>query len=198
MVLTLMAQLPGAAMGRALEAAHSPYPPSFDNNPLVFGWALFARLLVLNLAMATVLRLYARNRTERLTANHPVYYHRMVSICFLWTALLASGGDVLTYLFWGEVSNTITAVVMLLSRLLDALTMIPFLMALFVPIWLRWLRVMGLIPTAPSITLNGVVSDMRVTWGSFALPLALLAYSAIGSAGVTILKYWLWIEHGRP
>lgn len=188
----------GSVIGRTLESASSPYPPSFDNNPLVFAWALFARLLIFSLSAATLLRIRERNIKDGIPANHPVYYHRMVMASFLWAAMLGSLSDVLTYLFWNEVSIPLTAFVLLMSRLLDAFTMVPFLMALFVPVWLGWLCRVGILDTAPSMTLNGVVNDIRATWTSAAVPLRLLAYSAVGSALVTVGKWWLWIDHGRP
>ena len=188
----------GSVIGRTLEAAGSPYPPSFDNNPLVFGWALFARLLIFLLSTATLLKIRERNVKERLAANHPVYYHRVTIASFLWAALLGSLSDVLTYLFWNEVTVGLTATVLLLSRLLDALTMIPFVMALFVPLWLRWLCRVGVLTTAPSFILSGIVNDVRATWTSAAIPIRLTVYSAGGAALVTVAKYWLWLEHGRP
>jgi hypothetical protein len=185
-------------IARTLEAAaSSPYPPSFDNNPLVFGWALFARLLVLLLSVSTLIKLRDRNIKERIPANHPVYYHRMVNASFLWAAVLASGGDVMTYLFWNEVSVGMTATVLLIAKLLDALTMIPFIMALFVPVWMKWLCQIGILKTAPSMTLNGLVNDARATWTSAGLPIRLTLYSAAAAALTTVAKYWLWLEHGR-
>lgn len=178
-------------------AVTSPYPPSFDNNPLIFGWALFARLLVFSLSVATLIRIRANNIAERLPANHPVYHHRMVTVALLWAALCGSLSDVVTYLFWGEVSTGSTAIVLLLAQLLNALTLIPFLMALFTPLWLKWLCTMGVLNAAPTITLNGLVNDVRSTWLSASIPIRLLMYSAISSALVTVGKYMLWLEHGR-
>ncbi len=182
----------GSVVGKAVDFAISPYPPSFDNEPMVFGWALFARLLITSLSAATLVRLYTRNRQENLAANHPVFYHRAVTMCFLTAAMLGASSDVITYLFWGEVTNATIAIVLLIAQILNATTMIPFLMALFVPIWLGWLRHAGIVKTAPSITLNGVVNDVRVTWQSAHLPVQLFCYSAIGSAIVTVGKYARW------
>lgn len=184
----------GSVIGQALEHVSSPFPPSFDNNPLVFGWALFARLLIFLLSASTLVKLRARNISENLAANHPVFYHRVATASFLWAALLGSLSDVITYLFWGEVSVGATAIALLISRLLDALTMIPFLMALFVPLWVRWMCRIGILTPAPSMTLNGLVNDVRSTWTSASIPLQLLAYSAIASATTTVGKYWLWVE----
>ena len=54
----------------------------------------------------------------------------------------------------------------------------------------------GLLRVAPSMTLNGIVNDVRVMWDSAAVPLRLFAISALGSALVTYGKYWLWRGHG--
>ena len=184
-------------IAQALDAVPSPYPPSFDNNPLLFAWALFARILIVLMASATLVRVVSRNRMEKIEANHPVYYHRMTVACFLWAALIGALSDVLTYLFWGEATATLTYVIFVSARILDGLTMFPFLMALFVPLWLRWLCEAGVLKTAPQLTLNGVINDVRTMWDSKSIPLLLLGYSALGSAAVTVGKYWLWLEHGR-
>ena len=185
-------------IAQALEAVPSPYPPSFDNNPLLFAWALFARILIVLMASATLVRVASRNRVEQIEANHPVYYHRMTVACFLWGALIGAGSDVLTYLFWGEGTPTFTYFVFVTARVLDGLTMFPFLMALLVPLWLKWLCEIGFLKSAPALTLNGVINDVRTMWDSKSIPLLLLGYSALGSAAVTVGKYWLWLEHGRP
>jgi hypothetical protein len=187
-----------SAVGEALVAVNSPYPPSFDNNPLVFGWALFGRLLVLMLASATLFRIRARNQIECLPSNDPTYLKRLVIVCLLWSAVLGSLSDVLTYLFWGEVTLSMTQVILLISRLLDALTMFPFVMALSVSAWTAWLFSIGIMRRKSLRRVDMVFSDMRPVWISAAIPLRLMIYSAVGSAMVTVIKYWLWIEHGRP
>jgi hypothetical protein len=195
--VTLVEVLAGAAgntVGRVMQAAASPYPPSFDNNPLVFGWTLFARMIVLLLAVATLLRLRSRNKRERIPSNHPVYYHRLTLICFLWGAALSSGSDTLTYLFWGEVTPAVTRVVLLVSRVMSALTMVPFVGALFTPVWVRWLQGLGLMPVA-DVGMANRVSDARAPWTSFRLPGSLAIQAAVASAAVTYWKYWLWVDH---
>lgn len=183
---------------QAINAVMSPYPPSFDNNPALFAWALFARILIVLMAAATLVKISSRNRMEGIEANHPVYYHRMTVCCFLWGAMIGSLSDALTYLFWGEVGDAVTYFIFVAARVLDGMTMFPFLMALFVPLWLRWLCEIGVLKSAPTLTLNGVINDVRTTWDSKSIPLLLLGYSALGSAAVTVGKYWLWLEHGRP
>jgi F0F1-type ATP synthase assembly protein I len=185
----------GDMIGRAVDFAVSPYPPSFDNNPLIFGWALFARLLIMLLAAATLARMSSKARVDKLPGNHPVFYHRAVITAFLWAALIGSTSDVLTYLVWNEVSNATTSIVLLISRLLDAISVIPFLCALFPTIVLNWLCHIGVLRRSPTITLNGVVNDVRAVWDSKTVPLQLLAYSAVGAAAVTTGKYVLWLEH---
>lgn len=185
-----------SAIGQALEHVNSPYPPSFDNNPAIFGWALFARLLILLLSTATLIRLRSRNASERVPANHPVYSHRMVIMCLLWAAALGSSSDVLTYLFWGEVTVRATTVVLLLSRLLDAFSIIPFAMALCVRVWIAWLCDIGVFRRSDNFVINGMFHDMRATWASFSVPMMLVMWSAFGSAAVTGMKYWAWLQHG--
>jgi hypothetical protein len=197
-MIALLAMQHGTVVGQALNAVNSPYPPSFDNNPMIFGWALFARLLVLLLSTSTLVRLRGRNIAERIAPNHPVYYHRAVTQCLLWGAGIGSLSDVLTYLFWGEVSIGITATVLLVSRILDGLTLFPFLMALFVPFWVKWLCDIGFLKIAPSMMLNGVVNDLRATWTSTEIPIRLSQQAAIAAFMITVGKYWLWLEHGRP
>jgi hypothetical protein len=186
----------GTVIGPVMEAARGPYPPSFDNSPIVFGWALFSRILILTLSVASLVRISSRNRTEKVEANHPVYYHRMTVSCFLTAAAMGSLSDVINYLTWGEVSERSTMICLMTSQILNALTMFPMVMALFVPVWLRWLCRAGVLKTAPKMTLNGVVNDVRTTWESASIPMQLLVASAIGSAAVTVAKYWWWREHG--
>lgn len=196
--MTIVAALAqGAVVERAVEFAASPYPPSFDNSPLVFGWALFSRLLIAMLSMATIVRVVSRNRAEQVAWNHPVYMHRTTFAMLLWGALLGSAGDVITYLFWGEVPDLWISRLLLLARVMDGMTMFPFLAALFVPVWLGWLFAAGLISRKEQMTINGVVNDLRSTWDSKTVPLQLAAYSAVGAALVTALKYWMWLEHAH-
>lgn len=173
--------------------SNSPiFPPSFDNSPVLFGLALFARLLIMLLSAATIVRIASRTRAEHLPCDHPVYYHRMMVGCLLAAACLGSSSDVLTWVMWGELSDYGMGQVMLLCKALDAATMLPFLMALFVPYWIRYLRKCGVLQGAGSFVLNGVMQDMRITWGQVGIPLRLVAWSAAGAAGVAFSKWALW------
>lgn len=154
-------------------------------------------MLIVMLSMATIVRLTSRNRAENIAWNHPVYLHRTAFVMMLWAAFLGSSGDVLTYLFWNEVSAAWTARLLMLAKALDGMTMVPFIAALSVPVWLGWLFALGVIKPTESITINGVVHDLRSTWDSKTVPLRLGIYSAVGAALVTVLKYWLWLENAH-
>lgn len=197
MIAAILAEGPGLVT-ISQQATNSPYPPSFDNNPIVFGWALFARLLVFTMSAATIVRVHSRQRIERLPVNHPVYHHRMANLCFLYAAMLGSLSDCLTYLLWNETGEYLTTLVMLLARVFDGWTMFPFVMALFVPVWMRWLKEIGIVRPAPSMLMGGMYHDMKATWPTFRIPLQLLFYSAGTSVFATVGKYFLWIEHVRP
>jgi hypothetical protein len=173
--------------------ANSPaFPPSFDNSPVLFGMALFARLLIALLSAATIVRIISRTRIERLPCDHPVYYHRMMVGCLLTSACMGSTSDVLNWLLWGELSAAGMGRVMLICKLLDALTMVPFLMALFVPYWVKYLRRCGMFHGAGAYVLSGKMQDMRITWGQVGVPMRLVAWSAFGAAGAAFSKYVLW------
>lgn len=173
--------------------ANSPiFPPSFDNSPVLFGLALFSRILIAALASATVVRIISRTRLERLPCDHPVYYQRMMIGCLLVASILGSGSDVITWLSWGELSNVGMARMFLVTKTMDALTSVPFIMALFVPYWVKFLRQRGLLQGCGVFELNTTLSDIRVTWGQIGVPLRLVAWSAAGAAGVAFSKWYLW------
>ncbi len=177
----------------AMSVAASPvFPPSFDNNAFVFGWALFARLTVLMLASATVVRLVSRTRAERLPCDHPVFYHRASFIALLVSTMIGSGADVVAYLPWGEVAAPTMANLLVLSRFMDGLTVFPFAMALFVPVWVAGFGYCAGLPRGESFRLSGAIHDLRTTWPSAAIPLRLAAWCAIGAFLVTFGKWALW------
>lgn len=181
-------------ISRAAElVANSPiFPPSFDGTPALFAWALFARLLILMLSAATVVRLVSRLRAERIPCDHPVFYHRMMIICLLTAASFGSLSDVLTWLLWGEVSPGEMSLVLALGRVLDGLSVVPFLMGLFVPFWVFYLRKCGLLRGAGAFDLSQGVADMRVTWGQIGVPLSLTLWCAAGALLVTAGKWADW------
>lgn len=173
--------------------ANSPiFPPSFDNSPLLFGLALFSRLLIVVLASATVVRIVSRTRLERLPCDHPVYYQRMMIGCLLMASILGSGSDVITWLSWGELTDLGMGRMFLVTKTMDALTSVPFIMALFVPYWIKFLRGRGWIQGHGIFELNTALADIRVTWGQIGVPLSLAAWSAAGAAGVAFSKWYLW------
>lgn len=179
-------------------APSSPaFPPSFDNNPVLFGITLFARILVSLLSAATIVRLVSRTRVEGLACNHPVFYHRMSFTSLLCAAWLGSTSDVLTYLFWNEVTPTTYGTIMTVSRVFDATTMIPFLMALFVPWWVGLFMQCGWRRPGRDFMLTGVFHDVKSTWGSSMVPFKLTGWAAAGAASVTLCKWAMWYGHIR-
>lgn len=173
-------------------AQNPVFPPSFDDNAFLFGWALFARLMVLMLASATVVRLVSRTRVEALPCNHPVFYHRAAFIMVLVATMLGSGADVITYLPWGEVQADTMARYMTAARIMDGLTVFPFTMALFVPLWVAGLGMCAGMPRMDSFRLSGAIHDIRTTWPSAAIPLRLAGWCAFGASLVTLGKWAAW------
>lgn len=176
--------------------ANSPiFPPSFDGNPVLFALALFARSLILAMALATIVRLTSISRAEGVSKSSPIYYHRL-SICLLMTAAaLGAGSDVLVWLLWGEASEATMTVALTVSKVMDTLTIGPFLLALFVPYWMLWLRKHKLLVQPIEITVKGVAGDLRATWTSLGTPLTLLFQCGVGSAAVAAVKWYSWVGH---
>lgn len=179
------------AQAAGVMASSPVYPPSFDASPSLFAWALFSRLLILTLSSATVVRLVSLTRAEGLSSTHPAFYHRVMIGCFLTAAALGSLSDVMIWLSWGEVGPRTMGNYLMLSRGLDGLTMVPFLMGLFTPFWLWWLRSTGWIGR-DDVVLTGP-SDARLTWTRVGVPVRLTLLCAVGALLVTGGKYAAWV-----
>lgn len=130
--------------------AASRFPPSFDGNPWSYGFALFGLTLISALCVAQLMLFWFESRAREAAAASPAVHtfppvaaatwtplsiHRWIMTGVLTTILFGALPDVLILFFWGEASVTTMDNLFLADRLLDGLTIFPFLTASLLSAW---------------------------------------------------------------
>ncbi|WP_103730190.1 hypothetical protein [Novosphingobium sp. HII-3] len=128
----------------------SAFPPSFEGNPWAFFFALFSLSLIVLLSLAQILRHMCEAGRDRalmrkfgegfrLARPHSfwttaVLYRWKVSGLYL-TVLFGAVGDVAVMLAWREVRPLTMEILLQMDRILDGLTIIPFMAAVALAAW---------------------------------------------------------------
>lgn len=175
-------------------AAISAYPPSFDGNPVSYGFALFSLTLICAFSVAMLLQYMFETRARRaaykafgqpqqppLSWSNPLTIHRCIVICFLSTILLGAFPDVLVLFAWGEASTRTMDVLFLLDRIGDGLTFIPFTAAVALSAWGRQVVPQQLIRDTH-------VAVRAPSWRTVKDQAKIVAMVSIIAIGVTIAK----------
>lgn len=124
------------------------FPPSFDDSPLAYAFALFSLALITSISLAQVTSYLLEHRREReinRRLNNQAYpprphgwtlldLHRLIVSGFLLTIIFGALPDVLTLLAWGEASDDTMWNLFLIDRAFDGAASLPFLGAIFVSI----------------------------------------------------------------
>lgn len=183
------------SVAAAIANGTSRFPPSFEDNPLSYGMALFALALISSISLGVVIgyALEARRAREvdRLVRNRaprsihgrysPVSLHRIVVAGFLLTIVFGALPDVLVLLAWGEASDATMFILFSLDRVFDALTLIPFLGSIFVS-----LRAAGVVDHR--LAVEPLAISLKPTWGMIRDKLKIAALVLLIAVGVTAYK----------
>ncbi len=171
------------------------YPPSFDGNPLSYGFALFSLTLICAFSIATLLHFLFESRLDqllkrqmpgycpspRLQWSSPLSIHRMIVTGFLFTILFGAFPDVLVLFAWGEGTRRTMDILFLLDRIGDALTFVPFTAAIFLTAWGSQVVPQQLVRDTP-------VGLRRPTWRTVRDQFKIVGMVLIIAAGVTLAK----------
>ncbi|KTF70687.1 hypothetical protein ACNFJ7_02270 [Sphingomonas sp. HT-1] len=173
----------------------SRFPPSFNDNPLSYGFALFSLALITSIALAYVIAvLLERTREREINAairnpalpppEHGITLlslHRMIYCGLLSTIILGAGPDVLLLLAWGEASDNAMWWIFQLDRVCDAATIGPFLMSMF-------LAIRAEKSIEHRLGLDPAVIPVRPTWGMVRDKLKITGAVLCIAVGVTLYK----------
>ncbi|WP_066723596.1 hypothetical protein [Sphingomonas pituitosa] len=171
------------------------FPPSFNDNPLSYGFALFSLALITSISLAYVIAAVLERSREREvnakirnvalppspTGLTLLSYHRLILCGLLLTIILGAGPDVLLLLAWGEASDEAMWWIFQLDRVCDAATIIPFLMSMFLTI--RAER-----SIEHRLGLDPIKIPVRPTWGMVRDKLKITGAVLCIAVGVTLYK----------
>lgn len=164
----------------ALQAGTS-IPPSFDQNPWAYGFALFGLIVLTSLTAAGMVRVARCIDPHRDGYGSPITLDRLRKLALGMTLLTLALPDVIILLAWGEISDAAMMNLWVLDRFLDGMTILPFLVACGISI-----RGGERIDTALVMAPNR--SDMWPTWRQTRDHISIIVLVAIIAAGVALGK----------
>lgn len=170
------------------------FPPSFDNSPLSYGFAVFSLTLVSALSLAQLLSYWFEGRarreaqkiamnlvTEPLASFSALQVHRMIVSGFLLTILFGALPDVLVLLFWGEAADRTMEALFLIDRVLDGALLFPFL-------WSIAMLAYAYQAIPQTLVRNAGVGLARPTWQMVRDKLKIIGAVLVLAVGVTLAK----------
>lgn len=175
------------------------FPPSFDESPLAYAFALFSLTLVTAISLHIVIGYALEHRREaeisRRVCNQahaPLKHgmtllglHRVIVSGFLLTIIFGAAPDVLTMLAWGEASDQTMWTLFQIDRAFDGLLLLPFLLSVFVTIRAG-------MPVDHLLGRDPVKVTLRPTWGMVRDKLKIMGAVLCIAVGVTFYKAgWL-------
>lgn len=175
------------------------FPPSFDDSPFAYAFALFSLTIVTALSLSIVIGYALEGRREREIsrrignwASAPrkngvtlLGLHRVIVGGFLLTIIMGALPDVLVLLAWGEASDETMWTLFLVDRAFDGLLLLPFLFSVFITIKAG-------MPVDHLLGREPVKVSLRPTWGMVREKLKIVGAVLCISVGVTLFKSgWL-------
>jgi hypothetical protein len=129
----------------------SPFPPSFEGDPVAFLFGLFGDVVASGMALAMLCGMVFETRRGKQVSNlvgnrlspppmpkwSLLYIHRTFVIGVLLFILMRTLPDAAWMLLWGEVSESTIRMLLRADLLLDGLALFPFFMALICWAWTR-------------------------------------------------------------
>lgn len=136
---------------KSLYGTPSPFPPSFDGNPLSYAFGLFGDIVAASLATAILLSFVFEKRRFRQVhkilgivpaPTHavpwtPLWLYRTGMICFLSFVVMRALPDALWMLAWGEVEVETIELLLMIDLLADGFSIIPLFAASLAWAWGR-------------------------------------------------------------
>lgn len=171
-----------------------PFPPSFEGNPLSYGFALFSLTLICALSIGMLLQFWfearARKAAQKIAINlvcekvpfaSPLSIHRWIIAGFLVTILFGALPDVLVLFAWGEATNETMECLFLADRIGDGLTVAPFTCAAVLSAW-------GLQVVPQQLVRETRVLLQRPRWETVKAQTKIAATVLVLAIGVTVAK----------
>lgn len=175
--------------------ATSAYPPSFEGNPLTYGFALFSLTLICAFSVAMLMQFVFEARARRavqeinellpydepLSWSSPLTIHRCIVSCFLFTILFGAFPDVILLFAWGEATRDTMDTLFLIDRIGDGLVFLPFSAAVALSAWGRQVIPQQLIR-------NPHIAVRRPNWRTIKDQVKIAVMVLIIATGVTLAK----------
>lgn len=174
--------------------AQSNFPPSFDDSPWSYGFALFSLTTICAVSLSMLWQFWFEARARRLAAKmamnlvaepvpfaSPLTVHRLIIAGFLLTILCGALPDVLVLFFWREASTGTMETLFTIDRIGDGLTLLPFLLSAVLSAW-------GIQVIPQQLLRETRVTLRRPGWDTVRDKLKIVAVVLIISAGVTLAK----------
>lgn len=158
------------------------FPPAFDHNPYSYAFALFALICLCAISSGAVVNKVRELDPHEDGYTSPITLSRLRMLLYCLTLVSLTLGDVLVLLVWGEVSNRAMENLWAFDRMLDALSLIPFLGATAITI-----RGGPVIDYALKADISPP-TDIWPTWKKVKDQLVLLGATAGIAAGVAVGK----------
>ena len=162
-------------------ANHYPIPPGFDDQRLVFAFALAGLLTISVLATHVLLEDIRFLRSFKKRWKEPAKLSTTVEILLLLTIVMGFAPDAILLLAWGDPSAPSAASMSSLDRTLDFLCIIPFVSA-----WL--LRARGQRVVQYQLMRFPIPSDLTPSWGLLRPKIVMLFVVFALSVGVALAK----------
>lgn len=132
-------------------AAPSPFPPSFEGNPLAYGFGLFGDVVAASLALTLLLTYVLDARRSRAVSRivdnrvtepptdrwSPLFLYRTTIVSLLTFVVMRALPDALWMLAWGEVSEPTIRALLTLDLVADGLALGPLFLAVMCWCWGR-------------------------------------------------------------
>lgn len=170
------------------------FPPSFEGEPLSYGFALFSLTLICALSLAMLMQFVfeakARREAQKIAANRicepvpfasPLAIHRWIISGFLVTILLGALPDVLVLFAWGEARDSTMEWLFFVDRICDGLTIFPFTTAAVLSAW-------GLQVLPQQLVRETRVLLQRPRWETVKAQVKIAATVLVIAIGVTLAK----------
>lgn len=174
----------------------SPFPPSFEGNPISYGFGLFGDIVAAALALTMLLGYVFESRRNRQATRllgypeghtptprwSPLYLYRAANVSMLVFIFMRAAPDALWMLAWGEVSEDAIRALLALDLWGDGLALGPFFFSILCWTWGR-----QVIPQKLLVGL-GTVQSHRPPWEVIWKNCRIILMVLVIAIGVTIGK----------
>ena len=136
-------------------------PPAFSGNRAAYAFALFSMFSMSSLAIRKLILTVCELRAVNWRREPDVGLYRMAIGAFMVAIVTVTAPDVLLMLLWGEASTETIVVAMTADRILDGLTLAPFLIGIALTIRAEQLELIPLESLARQLDAPHVTPSKR-------------------------------------